>query len=62
MAYFSYDFAFSDVEATEVVGYLELEDPIAFGKFALSGSHPLQLNERFVGSAAETSPGKHGIL
>jgi len=32
MAYFSYDFAFSDVEANEVVGYLELDNPIPYGR------------------------------
>ncbi|HEX7394649.1 MAG TPA: hypothetical protein VF313_06940 [Anaerolineaceae bacterium] len=52
MAYFSYDFSFSDVEATEVVGYLELEDPIAFlhgsafyrpGRIALEGCGGMEL-------------------
>jgi len=52
MAYFSYDFAFSDVESTEVVGNLELEEPIPYahgqafyrpGRMALEGCNGLEL-------------------
>ena len=52
MAYFSYDFAFSDVESTEVVGNLELEDPIVYahgsafyrpGRMALEGCNGMEL-------------------